>query len=185
MADIWTKTKEHRATNSAVNNVLELRQRVAREERRQGGLSIVDRATLENAIRKVTPVYDALSRQPPQPKPQEDALNFRRRVFDDLKQHHSQWRAASGVAGWFHSGAFDVAEREVLAAAHARGLDPNYRGDAPPGHLRARKVIDQAGRESTVFHGDARDTWAPFCNPSKTAVLEIRTPEGRRLYPRG
>jgi hypothetical protein len=178
MADVFEKTKEHRL----VNNVLNLRQRVAREELRQGGLSIVDRAVLEKAIQKATPVYDALSLSPPEPRRDETAWRYRARVVEDLKGH-SIWKKSS--PGSIAPGAgFDLIEREVLAAARARGLDPTYRGHVPAGQLRERKVVDQSGRENTVFHGDPADCWRPFCTPSQTAVKQIQTPSGRRLYPR-
>jgi hypothetical protein len=161
-----------------------LRGRVERAEQARGPqLSIAQRATLEKAIAKVTPVYDALSLPPPEPKRDEDAFHYRRRVVEDLKTHHPQWRKSNPGRITDDAG-FSVIEREVLHAARARGLDPLYRGHVPPGTLRERKIPDASGNESTVFHGDPADAWAPFCAPVKTTVKQIQTPSGRRLYPR-
>jgi hypothetical protein len=177
MADVFEKTRDR------VNTVLHLSQRIAREELKRGGLSIVDRATLEKAIAKVTPVYDALSLPTPEPRRDETAFRYRQRVVEDLKRHHPQW-AKSSPSKIHDTAGFEVIEREVHSAAKADGLNPEFRGHVPQGQLRPRKVVDAAGNESTVFHGDPKDAWALFTGPVATTVKQIQTPGGRRLYPR-
>jgi hypothetical protein len=162
------------------NSIRHLRDAVAREELKRGGLDINARARLERAIERAKPVYDALSLPVPEPRADEHSFQYRRRVVEDLKHHSPTW-AKSSPGRIPDEGGFAIIEREVLAAAEKRGLDPEY---APGGGLRERKVVDASGNESTVFHGSPADAWAPFCGPMKTAVTEFRTPQGRRLYPR-
>ena len=64
--DVFEKTTEHRL----VNTVVDLRERVAREELKRGGLSIVDRATLEQAIeQRHTGLRRPSACPPPSPRP--------------------------------------------------------------------------------------------------------------------
>jgi hypothetical protein len=167
-----------------VDTVLHLRERIAKEELKRGGLDINARARLETAIKRVTPVYDALSLPTPQPRRDEHSFQYRRRMVEDLKHHHPQWINTHPGRITDEPG-FAIIEREVIAAAEANGLNPTFRGQhVPPGTLRERKVVDASGNESTVFHGDPKDAWAQFCGLTRTAVTEFRTPSGRRLYPR-
>ena len=109
-------------------------------------LSINDRARSGTGPREVTPVYSALSLPVPEPKADENAYSYRRRVVEDLKGHSPQWRRRTHHKSTDEPG-FAVIERQVLAAAEERGLDPAYRGHVPPGQLRERKVVDASGNE--------------------------------------
>jgi hypothetical protein len=181
MADVFERTAEYRAANT----VLHLRRQVDRAEAERGrDLSINERATLERAIANAKPAYDALSLPTLRAEANETAFRYRRRVVEDLKGHHPQWRKSNPGRITDPEG-FAAIEAQVLAAATRNGLDPTYLGlHVLRGQLRERKVVDASDNESTVFHGDPRDCWGAFSGPVRVAVTQFQEPSGRRLYPK-
>lgn len=155
-------------------------QRLDRYERRlderdgEIALTAAQRAEIAQIQRHVQPVFDALSKSVPKLEPGEKPYPYRIRLAADLQKHSKEWARVdlTSVARGDPS-AFGKIEAQILRDGEQRGLDWSY---APGGGLRARKIIDQAGNENTVFHGDPRHCWGQFLNSTITAVTELRPP---------
>jgi hypothetical protein len=162
--------------NSAAEALWEEEARVERVERHQdsrtgeAALTAAQRSEIVQIQKRAEPVFAALSHSVPIAA--EKPLPYRVRLASMLQRHaKGQWRNTDLAALARGSpSAFSNAERDIYAAAHKNGMDWNYRGDAPKGALRERKAVDQAGRETTVFHGDIRSWLDMFTTPVQVAV---------------
>jgi hypothetical protein len=153
---------------------------------RERPLTVDERRDVAAAQRRVEPVYAALSRSPPLPGANEPRLPYAVRIAQDLQKHSDRWATANlDRVARSSPDAFAAAEAEILADATARGLDWSYSG-LPAGALRERKIVDPTGTTTSVFHGSAADTWAPFTSPARAAVKRFWEPfpSRRQIYPR-
>jgi hypothetical protein len=194
-SELWIEDQERiraRRSRAAIDQLLDAGERINHAESRvnhatrERPLSVEERRDVAEAVRRAAPVYAALSKSAPAPGANEPRLPYRVRVCTDLQRYSDRWAAANLAAVARSSpDAFAAAETEILADATARGLDWSYSG-LPGGGLRERKFTDAAGQPSSVFHGSAADTWAPFMSPARVAIKRFWEPfpSRRTLYPR-
>jgi hypothetical protein len=160
---------------SAAEALYEEQSRVDRIERqldeREGALTAAQRTELAAIKKRAAPVFAAVTHSVPNPA--DKPIVYRVKLATMLQRHAkgSDW-ARTDLANLARGSpaAFANVEDEIYKTAYKNGLDPSYRGDAPRGQLRERIEVDQAGRETTVFHGDIRSWIDMFTTPVVAAV---------------
>jgi hypothetical protein len=145
-------------------------------------LSAEQRREIAASQQRAQPVYDVLSEGMPTLRPGEKPFPFRVRIAQRLQRHSPEW-AREDLAAVARSdpSAFGVIEQQIYDTAQRRGLDPTYALD---GGLRARKVVDQSGVETTIYHGDIANWINQFAAPTKVTVRKFWDGRRRQIYPK-
>jgi hypothetical protein len=146
-------------------------ERQADERTGEAALTAAQRAELVQIRRRAEPVFNALSHAVPMAA--EKPLPYRVKLASMLQRHakEGQWRNTDLASlARVSPSAFGNAEAAIYTEAQRNGLDWSYRGDAKRGQLRERIEVDQAGRETKVFHGDIRSWLDAFTTPVQVAV---------------
>jgi hypothetical protein len=118
----------------------------------------------------------------PPPLPAESPRSYRVRLARKLQHHSPDWKESdlSNLARVSRN-AFAVAEEAIYADAHKVALDPTVTFSRT-GELRERKVKDESGRETTVYHGSPLWWMSQFMFPAR-AVAAFYNSRGEKILP--
>ena len=112
------------------------------------------------------PAYQVQGLRAPQALPSELPDEYRRRLADGLKSCHPQWNAIN--LDDLEDAAFDIAERQIYAAALASGPQ-----DLQDGEMREVMKMDNSGHRRTEFFGKPGVSFVKqFTRPARRAKLK-------------